>query len=296
MTMLTLLDKGLRVSLPSREFYLNYYWDNCPDAFDTQTRERTFDIWARDASPRPATAEIVGDRLVIRWHGEDLVSRFDLSWLEKTTHPGHRADPAALPRKFWYADHIDHMARFTQSEFEDSETTLAAWARILLEEGIALVTDMRDDDRSVGDLAHLLGEIRSSVGLIFFDVRTRIAPENVAYTADALEMHTDTPAETLAPSIQYFHCRTNTVEGGDNLYIDGAAVASDFRAAHPEYFDILCRSSIPYFYEHDGFDWRAHHTVIELDDMGEISGLRISRHLCDAIDLPHEVLDDFYPA
>ena len=33
----------------------------------------------------------------------------------------------------------------------------------------------------------------------YFDVKTHIAPTNLAYTAKALELHTDTPAEDAAP-------------------------------------------------------------------------------------------------
>ena len=68
------------------------------------------------------------------------------------------------------------------------------------------------------------------------------------------------------------------------------------RVTHPADFDILCRHTIPYFYENEDFDYRARHTVIGLDDRGEISGVRASRHLVDVIDLPQTVLDDFYPA
>ena len=53
-------------------------------------------------------------------------------------------------------------------------------------------------------------------------------PTNLAYTAKALEMHTDTPAEDIAPGVQFLHCR-NSVEGGANLFLDGVAVANDLR-------------------------------------------------------------------
>ena len=62
-------------------------------------------------------------------------------------------------------------------------------------------------------------------------------------------MHTDTPSELQPPGIKFFHCRANTVGGGENLLIDTFAVAQDFRTAHPRDFDTLCRHRIPFFYE-----------------------------------------------
>lgn len=77
MTTLTMLDKGLQISRPTRSLYINYYWlrDHCRSAFHPQTRERIFDIWAQQAAPQPASAEIAGDELRVRWKAEDVESR-----------------------------------------------------------------------------------------------------------------------------------------------------------------------------------------------------------------------------
>ena len=155
MNTLTALEQGLQISRRASRFYVNYYWlrDNCRSAFHPQTRERVLDIWSRQSGPRPATAEIIDAELIIRWQDEDLESRFDLDSLEMTIGQDRRADPASLPRKLWYADHVDRLSRFSQPELEKDESMVAAWARSLLEDGVALVTDMRDGDESIADLA-----------------------------------------------------------------------------------------------------------------------------------------------
>ncbi|MBS38700.1 MAG: gamma-butyrobetaine,2-oxoglutarate dioxygenase [Thiotrichales bacterium] len=298
MTTLTMLDNGLQISGRTRSFYVNNYWlrDHCRSAFHPQTRERIFDIWAQKAAPRPASAEIVDDELRIHWKGEDVESRYPLEWLEKTIDQGSRADPAALPDKLWYADHVDQMSRFPWAVLEKEPSMVAAWARTLLEQGFALVTDLPDTDEAISNLARLLGPVTSSVGIYHDEVIYQPDPVNAAFTSDALEMHTDTPNESPPPGLKLFHCRTNTVEGGDNLYIDGFAVANDFRKSHPQDFDLLCRHQIPYVYQNEGFDYRARHSIIELDHRGELAAVRISRHLVDVVDLAQEELDDFYAA
>jgi gamma-butyrobetaine dioxygenase len=155
---------------------------------------------------------------------------------------------------------------------------------------------MPDSDEGLTETVRLLGQVRPTFFGDFFDVRVHADPVNLAYTAKALEMHTDVPAEELAPGVQFLHCRANSVAGGDNLILDGAAVAEDFRRDHPEDFALLAETEIPFFWEHEGFDIRARQRVIELDRFGAVAGLTISQHLLDAIDLPQALLDRYYPA
>src|SRR3546814_17504234 len=101
-------------------------------------------------------------------------------------------------------------------------------------------------------------------------------------------MHTDVPAEELAPGVQFLHCRANAVEGGDNLILDGAAAAEDFRCDWPEDFLLLAETEIPFYWEHEGFDIRARQRVIELDRFGAVSGVTISQPLADVFDRSEE--------
>ena len=57
-------DNGLTVSLPnSGPAYFNAWWlrDNCPTSFDPETRERCFDVFHHETTPRPEEAWLDGD-------------------------------------------------------------------------------------------------------------------------------------------------------------------------------------------------------------------------------------------
>jgi gamma-butyrobetaine dioxygenase len=291
--------KGLRTTLKDgTTAYFNYCWlrDNCPTSFDSQTRERIFDIFHEPEEPTPRTARIAGDVLEITWKADGHVTRHALGFLAAYSSGKPRRDPADLPRRHWYADHYAHIARFRQPDLLADTTQVAAWIKALLVEGVAIVTDMPDSDEGLAQTARLIGHVRPTFFGTFFDVRTHIEPTNLAYTAKALELHTDTPAEDTAPGVQFLHCRANSVEGGANLFLDGAAVANDLRITHPKDFALLSQTLIPYYCEHDTYDVRARQRVIELDDHGAVSGVTISQHMADVFDLPQEFLDDYYPA
>lgn len=278
--------------------YFNYYWlrDNCPSSFNAQTRERTFDIFHLEAAPCAEAARIEGEALVIDWAGEEHVTRMPLAWLEAYAAGTRRADPADLPRRAWYGDHYPDVARFTHAELLSDREKVRAWLEAMIVEGVSVVTEMPDSDAALTELVNVMGQVRPTFFGDYFDVRTHINPTNTAYTSAALELHTDTPAEEHAPGLQFLHMRANSVEGGRNLFGDGVAAANDFRRIDPEGFRLLSETDIPFFCEHDTYDMRSYQRVIELDQHGEVSGLTISQHMLDLLDLPQTLLDAYYPA
>lgn len=295
----TITPTGVSLTLPGgREAYFNAYWlrDNCPTSFDRETRERVFDIFHASAAPQPATAVIHDGALEIVWRGENHTSRYPLEWLAGYVTPGPRHDPADLPRRAWYGDHFAQIGRFAFAELMADPARVADWLRALIVEGVAVVTAMPDEDAALEQLVAKLGHPRPTFFGLFFDVRTHAVPTNLAYTAKALELHTDTPAEDLAPGIQFLHCRANTATGGESLFLDGVAAANDLRASDPEAFRLLSETAIPFYCEHDDYDVRSRQRVIELDAHGEVAGVTVSQHMADVFDLPQHFLDAYYPA
>jgi len=290
---------GLDVPLSHGSTYFNYYWlrDACPEAIDPETRERVFDVSSLPDGPRPITARMDGDALLIVWHDAAHRTRLPLSLLEAaSTDRGRALDPAALPRRPWFADAHATFARLSQGDIERSDSERARFARALIEDGIALVSGMEDSDASLIRLSGTLGALTPTVDGSEFDVRLTINPTNLAYTARALELHTDLPNEEAAPGVQFLHCRANSVAGGRSLFVDGTAVAEALRVERPADFALLASHDIPFFRRHDGWDYRAHQRVIELDPSGAVSGVTVSQHLQDSLDLPQTLLDDYYPA
>jgi gamma-butyrobetaine dioxygenase len=295
----TLKANGLDVTLADGSaHYFNYYWlrDNCPTSFNAGTRERSFDIFHLSNGPTAEAAIVEGDALVISWSGEAHVTRFPLAWLEAYASGTPRSDPADLVRQPWFGDHYPEVPRFSQPALVADPAVRAKWIEALIVEGFAIVTDMPDSDVGLTETANLIGQVRPTFFGDYFDVRTHIKPTNTAYTAAALELHTDTPAEEHAPGVQFLHCRANSVDGGQSIYSDGAAVANAFRERDPEGFRLLSEIAIPFYCEHDTYDMRSRQTVIELDARGDVSGLTISQHMADIFDLDQTMLDTYYPA
>lgn len=291
--------KGLYLPLSTGLCYFNYYWlrDACSSTIDPATRERVFDISGLPCAPYPTAVSLHDGKLTIDWSNEQHQSVLPLSMLDDFAANGGRIpDVADIPRRPWYADGYAKFTRLKQHNIETDDTEKRRFARALIEDGIALVTDMQNSDDSLTRLATSLGPVTPVVDGYYFDVRLSIDPTNLAYTANALELHTDLPNEEAAPGVQFLHCRANDVSGGRSLFVDGTAVAEALRNEEPEHFNLLSQHDIPFYRRHIAWDYRAHQRVIELDAAGNVSGLTISQHLQDNMDLPQSLLDDYYPA
>ena len=295
---ITLHDKGLRMAIGEAAPYFNYFWlrDACDTCIDPQTRERVFDSSVLTHPPRAKAAWVEDDALRISWQDEAVISRVPMVLLRDVATLGRAHDPATIPPRLWYGDFLHSIARIPQTSILTTDEARARLCHALIEDGIAVVTQMEPTKDSLTRLVNALGPITPSAEGLFFDVRVEIAPTNLAFTAGPLEMHTDLPGEEAAPGVQFLHCLENTVEGGLSLFLDGAAVAEALRAEDPEAFRLLATYDIPFFYRHENWDYRAHQRVIETNTDGEVTGVTISQHLQDNLDLPQDLLDDYYPA
>lgn len=297
-TQFDLQETGVVIPLSNGPKYFNYYWlrDASTSSIDPQTRERVFDVSQLANAPKAKALAFREDALVIDWETEDTPSEVPLHLLEDIATTGRPFDVAALPRRVWYNDHLPKIKRVAQAEVIGTAAGRVALTRALIEDGIAIVTDMEPTEESLPKLVEAIGPVTPSGEGLFFNVRVEINPTNLAFTAGPLEMHTDLPGEEAAPGVQFLHCIENTVDGGASLFLDGIAVAMALKEEDPAAFDLLASHKIPFFYRHEKIDYLSHQRVIETDQDGNVTGVTISQHLQDNMDLPQELLDIYYPA
>lgn len=302
--MLKLEEKGLQLIMPNGDqAYFNYYWlrDNCSTSWDEDTQERAYDILEEPDNLKPESANVDKAILNIVWPGGHH-SHYELDWLsywykdDGTKVTGH-SDIAVRSRRSWLSDHYDKMARFSYDDLVAKPASVAEWTEALLDEGIALLSNMPNSDQALQDVCELIGMVRPSFSGYTFNVRSEVKPVNLAYTTKALELHTDLPPEELAPGVQFLHCWVNDAKGGGSLFVDAVSVANELREQYPAYFKLLADTNVPFRYTSTNQDVRARQRIIEIDpDNGEVSGVSFSQHLSDVFDMPQHFMDEFYPA
>jgi gamma-butyrobetaine dioxygenase len=129
-----------------------------------------------------------------------------------------------------------------------------------------------------------------------FDVRSVPNPNNAAYTAIGLELHTDLPNWRQPPDIQLLYCLENDAEGGESSFADGFAAAEILRAEKPDAFRVLSETPIDFRFQDDGHDIAVREPVIDLDAEGRPREIRFNNWIRDTLSLPLDRIEAWYDA
>ena len=271
--------------------------DNCPSGFHPQTEERTFDLLSVPADIAPAAANIEDGHLVIIWDRPRHVSRFPLGWL-KDHRPGYpMPDPADVPAVLWRGTLApEDLPCADATAVMTDDGALLEWLKAGRAYGLALIDGLPDDAEAGMALAQRIGFLRETNFGTTFDVVSKPDPNNLAYTAHHLPVHTDLTNQETPPGFQFLHCLSNDAVGGGSVFCDGFAVADDIRLSDPEAFSLLCETVIPMRFHDENTDIRHRGTVIRTTDRDVVREIRFNAHLAGIFDLPADEMERYYRA
>ena len=270
--------------------------DNCPSGLHSQTRERILDLLALDDAPVLCSARLEGDCAVLSY-ADGHVSHMPLPLLS-AHRPGQRATgPAAIAARLWRADLGDAgLPRYPATPIMEDDRALDTWMQATAAFGLTLVEHLENRVGAGVDVAERVGFLRRTNFGTTFEVINKPEPNNLAYTAIALPLHTDLPNQEVPPGYQFLHCLANEAKGGESVFADGFAMAEDLRAEDPAAFRQLCETPIPFRF-HDGeADIQVYKPVITLDGSGQVMEIRYNAHLAGIFDMPFDTMPAYYRA
>ena len=272
--------------------------DNDPSGFHPDTHERTFDLLSVQSDISPSTVEHTpgGDELTLTWPDLEGSSRYSTAWLASHGPGKPNDDPARIAWTSWDAQSGSPIPRFPAADLMMQGEELLACLRISASHGLAIVVGLEPREEAGLDLGALIGPMRNSNFDLTYDVVSKPDPNNSAYTADALPLHTDLPNQEIPPGYQFLHCIDNSAEGGGSLFCDGLKIAENHRASEPEHFDLLSGVTIPFRFHDATADIRVRRPVITLDESGQIIMIAFNAHIADTFDMAPDVIPAYYDA
>jgi len=264
--------EGLEVTWSGGESPVLYPWiwlrDHCPcsECTHPQTRQRQFDTFAAEPSPRADAVERDGpDAIRIRWAGEPV---------HESVYPGEllrlalRREPAPLRTLWDGAGIVASAPRVEHAAIEAGAAGHRQWLEAVDRYGFCFVDGVPTDPASTRVLAERVGYVRNSIFGDFWGFSDGLAHADTAYTSMALPAHTDGTYCIDPPGLQMLHCVEYDAEGGDSTLVDGFAAAESLRQDEPELFDVLATTAVPGRYLDDGIHLEAWHPVVGLDRDG----------------------------
>jgi gamma-butyrobetaine dioxygenase len=297
---------GLKISAPTEltllrpdgsEHAVHPLWlrERCQDAatIDLMTRQRLQDPSDFDPHVRLLTvAQPSPGVLRIRFSdGHEATFSVEEILAEAALAPNSHDCPvprlwdgtlAQLPRVRWRAD--------------PSDSELLSWLEAFLTLGFVIFEGVPAVPGTVLEVGARFGFVRQTNFGALFDVRSTPNATDLAYTALALDPHTDNPYRAPVPGIQLLHCLVNETRGGLSTLVDGFAVAQTLREQEPQAFDILAGTPVRFKYIDADTELTASAPPIELDVAGALKAIHFSPRLDFVPLFAPERLDAYFGA
>ncbi|KAI6145156.1 hypothetical protein BKA82DRAFT_127702 [Pisolithus tinctorius] len=269
---------SLQLKLPQINASFPYLWlrdaCQCPKCVHPSTRQRLHRLSDIPADIGPATDDSVDlkqDGVHIRWtdghesfHSFTFLERYSSASSLSSFHRDIPAEP-------WDASTISQSPDlFVPYDDLSQPSRLLSAITQLTRFGLLLVTGVptnNTDDATceTRKLANLFGEIRPTLYGEVWEVKHIVDSRNIAYTNLDLGLHCDLLYLEHPPRYQILHCLRNRAVGGMSIFADGLHTANTLRRTHPEDFNILSTTPVPFHYINDGHHLHHEHPTIELE-------------------------------
>ena len=162
--------------------------------------------------------------------------------------------------------------------------------------GFVIFKNVPTKDNFIVKFANSIGSVRRTNFGEFFNVQSKLNPNDLAYTSLNLAPHTDNPYRNPVPCIQILQCIENEVTGGLSTLVDGYTVSEKLKQKFPDYYKILTEVKIRFQFIDQTIvleDWAE---MIKLDESGNFKQVRFSPRLDFVPLIDKEKLELFYSA
>jgi gamma-butyrobetaine dioxygenase len=287
--------RAVRVTWPDGEthdFAARWLFDNVEEVRDPVSGQRRHGALALEQVRGVAAAEVAGRTLKLRFSpgGEDR--HIDLGRL--------RGQRAARARSISLWPTPEPVAAQPPIAFDDylrDDAALREALRRVDRWGLVILRGAGLDADACARAVERFGFVRETNYGRLFDVRIEPRPQNLALTAQALDLHADNPYRDPAPTLQLLHVLTADAGGGATLFVDGFAHAEALRHEAPDAFDRLARHPVRFtFTAGCGARWSSVTPVLRLGPTGALESLRLNHRSLDLPAEDAEELDAWYEA
>lgn len=284
-------------------FHAMWLRDNCacPKCRHPQALERRYLLLDQTAPVRIATASPLpeGDVSVTfepDESGTGHLSAFSAGWLRHHDYSDAARRERQLALTLWRDAGLKQLPAFDYAAVMTTDRGLHDWLAAWRQWGAALLRNAPAEAGQVLRIAARVGPLRPTNFGLHYDVLTMPNPNASAYTAMALEPHTDLANWQSPPDCQFLFCIANEAEGGMSVLVDGFGVAEKIRVENPAAFELLSSREIDFRFHDETCDIRRRAKMIDLNADGSIRSVRFNNWLRGTFDLPAQDIEPMYQA
>ena len=275
--------------------------DHCqmPASRNPDNGQRLLNITDISADLRIDLISIEDGRLIIEYAPDGYRSEFDPDWLYRNCYCLNRQpdDRSATSKVLWSGDSFTQgLPRYSYDAFCEQPASKLATLKAVRDWGFVLLDQVPCESGQLLKVINQFGYVRETNYGPFFEVRTQVDPNNLAFTNLGLGCHLDNPYRDPVPGLQLLHCLESSTSGGETILQDGFTAARVLCDENPDHFALLSQHWINFRFRDRDADLQARVPFIEVNDLGDVIGLHFNNRSIDTLRLPPEVMRRFYPA
>jgi gamma-butyrobetaine dioxygenase len=270
--------------------------DNDPSGFHPTTGERVFDLLSVPENPQLVAGAVEANELNLTWSDGHTSRITEADLVTRISAPAGSRTDTPVRAESWDGSFANQIPRHSADSILKDDKALLSWLEDLTKWGLTIVEEVACETGAMESVCRRVAHLRETNFGLTFDVRSIPKPNNQAYTADALPLHTDLTNQETPPGFQFLHTLRNDAQGGESLFADGIRMAEDLRKADPDAYRVLTKISIPCRFYDDSFDIRYRRPIIREDRNGQPVEVNYNAHLADYLDLEPEETIAFYHA
>jgi len=259
--------------------------------------QRLVDVLDIPEDVAPVRAEIAaGGALEVAWQPDGHASRYDAAWLAANRLTAEARTARQRRPTLWDATLGGRIPRADWPAMLAMPEAERRALQALVDYGFLVISGVPTTSGAVVEVGDRIGHVRVTNYGRHFDVRSVPNPNNLAYTAAALGVHTDNPYRDPTPGLQLLHCLEADAPGGDTILVDGFRAAELLRDEDSTAFSLLAWLPLDFRFADASADLAGRVPVISTDFEGRVTAVHFNDRSMAPADLPEDLVESWYGA
>ncbi|WP_122073852.1 TauD/TfdA family dioxygenase [Pseudophaeobacter sp. EL27] len=229
-------------------------------------------------------------------------SEYPARWLRNHCYSDTERASRRLAPVLWDATIAAHPPSGSLAEAEADPAARLRILEAVRDYGFCKITDAPKDSAERSRMIDLVGAQRQT-HFGTYTLKTKKTVTNVGDTTGPLDPHMDEPYRYAAIGVTVFQVLHPSSNGGASTLVDGFEAVRRLKESWPEDFDMLCSMQItcqrfdPGDNSHGNERWyKSRLPVIQLDEQGEVCGVRMNERQISPLDVPADQVVPAYRA
>mmetsp|Transcript_20136 Transcript_20136/g.51384 ORF Transcript_20136/g.51384 Transcript_20136/m.51384 type:complete len:433 (-) Transcript_20136:2602-3900(-) len=269
----SILDDGIEVHFGDEVSVFPFIWlkDNCSKGREETSRQKKYSSLSIPLDLKAQSASFESQTLEVAWEDGET-SSFPYTFLKQFSLSSDSFEQSTrkIAVKTWEKESLCSLPFLKYEDIVSTSEGLFKLMNTVAEYGVCILSDVPSQKGAVGEVGHRLSGqdyLQTTIYGEYWDVYSKADSDNIAYTTYGLEAHQDLCYYEGTPGIQLLHCLKfdDCVDGGENNFVDGFAVAKRLQQEQPEHFRTLCDLPATFHYVTDRHHMEFHRPHITLD-------------------------------